>query len=84
MLYMILIMKLRAQTSGWSSWTNCSASEKCSQKRILSCNDGVGLACLNETNGAFEQRALNCNASPECLENVDEMFGASEVSAFGN
>ena len=77
----ILIVVVNSQTTGWSSWTDCAEFDGCFRRRTFTCDAGEGLECLNEANGAFEQRALNCDASPECLENVTEMFHASEVSA---
>ena len=78
---LFFIADVKCQTTGWSSWADCAESDGCFQRRLLICNAGEGLECLNEADGAFEQRALNCDASPECLENVTEMFHASEVSA---
>ena len=77
----ILIVQVNSQTTGWSSWANCPKSDGCFRRRLFTCNAGEGLECLNEADGAFEQRALNCDASPECLENITQMFHASEVSS---
>ena len=77
---LFFIADVKCQTTGWSNWANCTESNDCF-RRNFTCDAGGGLECLNDADGAFEQQALNCNASPECLENVPEMFNASEVSA---
>ena len=80
MVYIIVVAKVRAQTTGWSSWSNCTATNNCFRRRTFICDAGEGLKCLSVANGAFEQVSVNCDANLECLENVDEMFRASEVS----
>ena len=76
----ILIVHVNSQTAVWSSWADCAEPDGCFRRK-LTCDAGEGLECLNEADGAFEQRALNCDASPDCLENVTQMFHASEVSS---
>ena len=77
-----LILDVHSQTTAWTSWADeCTELLGCFRRRILSCGAGEGIACLNEAVGAFEQIAVNCDTSPECLENVDEMFHGSEVGA---
>ena len=77
----ILIVEVNSSPSGWSSWTNCRKSESCFRTRIFTCDAGQGIECLNETGGGnFEQTAYYCDTSSNCLENVEEMFYASEVS----
>ena len=78
---LLLILDVHSQTTAWTSWADCTELLDCFQRRILSCDAGEGIKCLNEVVGAFEQIAVNCDTSPECLENVDGMFHASEVSA---
>ena len=78
---LFFIADVKCQTTGWSSWADCAKSDGCFRRRILTCDVGEGLKCLNDAGGAFEQRALNCTSSPECLEDVTEMLYASEVSA---
>ena len=75
------IANVNSQTTGWSSWADCAEFDGCFRRRTFTCNAGEGIECLSETNEAFEQRALNCNTSVECLENVTEMFRELEVSA---
>ena len=75
----LLIGDVNSQTTGWTSWAECSEFLGCFRRRILNCTAGEGLECSNEADGAFEQRALDCSASLECLKNVTEMFQASEV-----
>ena len=77
-----LIASVNSQTTGWSSWTDCAASETCFRRRISTCNAGEGIECLNNVNGNFKQIAVHCHSSSECLENTTEMFHASEVSFF--
>ena len=80
--FSILVVKVNSSPSGWSSWAECTESNICFRRRIFTCYAGEGIQCLNETNrGNFEQSAWNCTTSPKCLENVEEMFHASEVSA---
>ena len=74
-----LIVHVHSQTTAWTSWAECTEFLGCFQ-RTLNCDVGEGIDCLNEAVGAFEQIAVNCDTSPECLENVDEMFHVSEVS----
>ena len=74
-----LAVDVNSQTTGWSSWTNCAETEGCFQRRIFTCGAGERLECLNETNEGFEQLAVNCSASPECLENIAETFYPHEV-----
>ena len=62
-----LTVDVNSQTTGWSSWTNCTETEGCFQRRIFTCGAGERLECLNETNEGFEQLAVNCSASPECF-----------------
>ena len=80
LVYFIVVAKVRAQTTGWSSWSNCTAPDDCFRKRTFTCDAGEGLECVNVANEAFEQAAVNCDANLECMENVDKMFRASEVS----
>ena len=75
----LLIGNTNNQTTGWTSWAECPKFPDCFRRKILNCTAGEGLQCLNKADEAFEQRALNCNASIECLGNVTEMFQASEV-----
>ena len=82
LIFSILIVKVNSSPSGWSSWAECTESNSCFRRRTFTCNAGKGINCLHETDGGnYEQSAWNCNASPECLENVEKMFHASEVSA---
>ena len=77
-----LILHVHSQTTAWTSWADeCTELLGCFRRRTLSCDAGEGIDCLNEAVGAFEQIAVNCDTSPECLENVDEMFQGSEVGA---
>ena len=78
---LLLIPDVHSQTTVWTSWAECTELLDCFRKRILNCDAGEGMECLNEAVGAFEQIAVNCDTSPECLENVDEMFHGSEVGA---
>ena len=75
----LLIADVNSLTTGWTTWADCGELLGCSRRRIMNCAAGEGLKCLNEADGAFEQRAMNCSESSECLENVDEMFQTSEV-----
>ena len=75
----LLIADVNSLTTGWTTWADCGELLNCFRRRNLICTAGEGLECLNEEDGAFEQRAMNCNASSECLENVDVMFQTSEV-----
>ena len=77
---LFLIVNANSQTTGWSSWADCAKPQGCFRRRIFMCDAGEGLQCFQLADGAFEQRALNCDVSPECLEDVTEMFHASEVS----
>ena len=79
-IYSVVVTKARAQTMGWSSWSDCTASDVCFRRRTFTCDAGEGLDCLNVTKGAFEQVAVNCDTNLECLENVEELFRGSEVS----
>ena len=76
----IVVVEVNSSPPGWSSWQNCTGPQNCIQ-RIFICDAGEGIECLNETNGAFEQRAFSCSENSKCLENVAEMFPASTVSA---
>ena len=78
---LFLIVNVNSQTTGWSSWADCAESDDCFRRRVFTCDAGEGIECFNEANGAFEQLAVNCSASAECLENVTEMFHTFEVSA---
>ena len=78
---LLLILDVLSQTTVLTSWADCTELLDCFRRRTLSCDAGEGIDCLNEAVGAFEQIAMNCDASPECLENVDEMFHGSEVGA---
>ena len=79
----ILIVDVNSQTSGWSSWTDCTELDGCFRRRNFTCDAGEGIECLNDADGDnFEQVTVNCSASLECLENVEEMFHTSEVSDF--
>ena len=80
-LVLILVVEVTSTPSGWSSWADCTESQNCFRRRVFTCDAGEGIECLDETNGAYEQLALNCNQSPQCLGNVEIMFHASEVSA---
>ena len=78
----MLIVDVNSQITGWSSWTDCTELSGCFRRRTFTCDAGEGIECLNEADGSFEQVTVNCDASLECLENVEEMFYASEVSGF--
>ena len=78
----LLTVNVNSHTTGWTSWADCPESESCFRKRNFTCDAGEGLECLNKTNGAFEQLAENCSASPECLENITKMFQTSEVCMY--
>ena len=81
-IFSILIVKVNSSPSEWSSWAECTESNSCFRRRTFKCDAGEGIQCLHETDrGNFEQSAWNCETSPECFENVEEMFHASEVSA---
>ena len=49
-------------------------SKFCFRRRSFTCDADEELSCSNETGGGFAQIASNCNSSPECLKNVNEMF----------
>ena len=78
---LLLILDVHSQTTVWTSWADCTELLDCFRRRILNCDAGEGIESLNEAVGAFEQIAVNCETSPEFLENVDGMFHGSEVSA---
>ena len=78
---LFLIANINSQTTGWSTWAECTESQRCFRRRTFTCDAGEGIECLNEADGAFEQVALDCDANPECLENATKMFHASEVRA---
>ena len=75
----LFVAHVKGQSTGWSSWADCAESDGCFRRRIFTCDDGEGFDCLDEANGAFEQIAVNCNASLECLKNVTETFQTPEV-----
>ena len=76
-----LILDVHSQTTAWTSWAECTELLGCFRRRTLSCDAGEGIECLNKAVGDFKQITVNCGTSPECLENVDEIFHGSEVGA---